>query len=314
MKKILVTGAAGTIGRAVIKYLLSEGKYEITALDLKSRANSKKLRKYKKRINVIFGDVTDSLVIEDILKEMDYVIHLAGVTPPLADLNDRLTYEIDFKGTENIVRVLNFYNPNCHLLYASSASVYGKQDKNEVSVSTKPNLGKNDIYGKYKLESEEIIKKKLTNYSIYRLPIVLCNPINDNYLYTYENNVKLEVTTDYDAAYMFVKAIDKIDKVNKKTFNVGGGKYSITTGRELNNELLKYFGYNGKYIKTKLFINKTYYGYVFKDSDKLDELLNYRNDSIASYFLRIKRKGKKYRIRKLIGKLFIKENKSVDKE
>jgi len=314
MKKILVTGAAGTIGRAVIKYLLSEGKYEITALDLKSRTNSKKLRKYKKRINVIFGDVTDSLVIEDILKEMDYVIHLAGVTPPLADLNDRLTYEIDFKGTENIVRVLNFYNPNCHLLYASSASVYGKQDKNEVSVSTKPNLGKNDIYGKYKLESEEIIKKKLTNYSIYRLPIVLCNPINDNYLYTYENNVKLEVTTDYDAAYMFVKAIDKIDKVNKKTFNVGGGKYSITTGRELNNELLKYFGYNGKYIKTKLFINKTYYGYVFNDSDKLDELLNYRNDSIASYFLRIKRKGKKYRIRKLIGKLFIKRNKSVDKE
>lgn len=312
MKKILVTGAAGTIGRAVLKYLLSEGKYEITALDLKSRTNNRKLRKYKKRIKVIFGDVTDSLVLEDVLKDMDYVIHLAGVTPPLADLNDKLTYEVDFKGTENIVRILDFYNPKCHLLYASSASVYGKQDKNEVSVSTKPNLGKNDIYGKYKLESEEIIKKKLTNYSIYRLPIVLCNPIDNNYLYTYENNTKFEVTTDFDAAYMFVKAIEKIDKVNKKTFNVGGGEYSITTGRDLNNELLKIFGYNGKYIKTKLFIDKTYYGYIFKDSDKLDEILNYRNDSIASYFLRIKRKGKKYRVRRLLGKLFIKKDKTVD--
>ena len=312
MKKILVTGAAGTIGRAVLKYLLSEGKYEITALDLKSRTNNRKLRKYKKRIKVIFGDVTDSLVLEDVLKEMDYVIHLAGVTPPLADLNDKLTYEVDFKGTENIVRILDFYNPKCHLLYASSASVYGKQDKNEVSVSTKPNLGKNDIYGKYKLESEEIIKKKLTNYSIYRLPIVLCNPIDNNYLYIYENNTKFEVTTDFDAAYMFVKAIEKIDKVNKKTFNVGGGEYSITTGRDLNNELLKIFGYNGKYIKTKLFIDKTYYGYIFKDSDKLDEILNYRNDSIASYFLRIKRKGKKYRVRRLLGKLFIKKDKTVD--
>ena len=37
MKKVLVTGAAGSIGLQVIKYLLSEGKYEITALDLKSK-------------------------------------------------------------------------------------------------------------------------------------------------------------------------------------------------------------------------------------------------------------------------------------
>lgn len=312
MKKILVTGAAGTIGRSVLKYLLSEGKYEITALDLKSRTNNRKLRKYKKRVKVVFGDVTDSLVLENILKEMDYVIHLAGVTPPLADLNDRLTYEVDFKGTENIVRILNFYNPNCHLLYASSASVYGKQDGGEVSVSTKPNLSKNDIYGKYKLDSEEIIKKKLINYSIYRLPIVLCNPINDNYLYIYDNDTKFEVTTDYDAAYMFVKAIDRIDKVNKKTFNVGGGKYSITTGKELNTELLKTFGYNSKYLKCKLFIDKTYYGYIFKDSDKLDELLNYRNDSIASYFLRIKRKQKKFSLRRLVVNPFIRKNKNVD--
>ena len=37
MKKVLVTGAAGVIGQKVIKYLLSEGKYEITALDLRTK-------------------------------------------------------------------------------------------------------------------------------------------------------------------------------------------------------------------------------------------------------------------------------------
>ena len=31
MKKVLVTGAAGAIGLSLIKYLLAEGKYEITA-------------------------------------------------------------------------------------------------------------------------------------------------------------------------------------------------------------------------------------------------------------------------------------------
>jgi len=33
MKKVLVTGAAGSIGTIVIKYLLREDKYEVTALD-----------------------------------------------------------------------------------------------------------------------------------------------------------------------------------------------------------------------------------------------------------------------------------------
>ena len=49
MKKVLITGAAGTIGLKVIKYLLSEGKYEITAVDFKNGGNHRRLKKYKKR-------------------------------------------------------------------------------------------------------------------------------------------------------------------------------------------------------------------------------------------------------------------------
>ena len=43
MKKILVTGAGGTVGLQVIRFLLSEGKYEITALELKNRQVYKRL-------------------------------------------------------------------------------------------------------------------------------------------------------------------------------------------------------------------------------------------------------------------------------
>ena len=37
MKRVLVTGASGTIGIKTIKYLLSEGKYDVTALEIKNR-------------------------------------------------------------------------------------------------------------------------------------------------------------------------------------------------------------------------------------------------------------------------------------
>lgn len=311
MKKVLITGAAGTIGINVIKYLLSEGKYEITAVDLKNSGNYKRLKRYRKRIKIVYTDILDSNVMEELIKESNYVIHLAGITLPIANLNQKLTYEIDFKTTESIVRLIDFYNPECHLLYASSASVYGDVDKDEVSVSTKVNPNKYDYYSISKLESEDIIKTKLNNYSIYRLPIVLTNILKENYIYSYKPQDKIEIVTDTDAAYMFVKAISKIDKVNKKTFNVGGGEYCRTTGKELNEELLKVFGYTKKYLGNKMFIDKYFSSHYFKDSDKLEELLSFRNDSIKSYLMRVKRKVRNRQLQKLIAKIFIKKKNNV---
>lgn len=310
MKKVLVTGAAGTVGRNVIKYLLSEGKYEITALDLKTSGNYHKLKRYKKRINIIYGDVTDATLIESLVKEMNYVIHLAGVSLPIGNLNYNLSYQIDYKGTENIVRNIDFFNPECYLLYASSASVYGNiGNREEVSVSTKSNLSSKDYYSSVKLDAENLIKEKLKNYSIFRLPVILCNPIKENYIYSYSPDAEIEVVTDTDAAYMFVKAIDKIDKVNKKTFNVGGGEHCRITGKKLNEELIKVYGISRKYINNKIFIDKNFYSYYFKDSDKLEEILQFRNDSIASYLMRAKRKVRKRKLQKLVGSIFIKNEK-----
>ena len=309
MKKVLITGASGTIGLKVIKYLLSEGKYEITAVDLKNGENRKRLKKYRRRIKIVYTDISDSSLMEDLIKEANYVIHLAGVNLPIANINQKLTYEVDFKGTENIVRLIDFYNPECHLLYASSSSVYGKQDKDEVSVSTKPNLNNDDYYSLAKIDAEEIIKKKLKNYSIYRLPVVLTDIVKENYIYSYNKNAKMEVVTDTDVAYMFSKAIDKIDKVNKKTFNVGGGENCRTTGKQLNNDLLKVYGITKKYFDNMLFIDKNFYSYYFKDSDKLEEILSFRNDSISSYLMRAKRRVKNRPVQKFIAKIFIKKEK-----
>ena len=309
MKKVLITGAAGTIGINVIKYLLSEGKYEITAVDLKNSGNYKRLKKYKRRITLLFGDVSDPSFMENVIKEKDFVIHLAGVDLPIGDLNKRLTHEVDYKGTENIVRIIDFYNPECYLLYASSASVYGKQDKDEVSTSTKPNLNNDDYYSLSKLEAEDIIKLKLKNYVIFRLPIVLTNITKENFIYSYKPSSKIEVVTDTDASYMFSRALDKIDKLNKKTFNVGGGENCRTTGKKLNEDLLKTFGLTKKYIDNKLFIDKGFYSYYFKDSDKLEDILSFRNDSISSYLMRIKKRVKNRAVQKTIAKLFIKKEK-----
>ena len=114
MKKILVTGAAGSIGLKVLKYLLSEGKYEITALDLKNKGNIKKLKKYNKRINVVYGDVTDNILMEALVKGHDVIIHLASVLPPFGNISKKISEIVEYNGTETIIKAINYYNKNCY--------------------------------------------------------------------------------------------------------------------------------------------------------------------------------------------------------
>ena len=79
MKKVLVTGASGIIGKCVIKYLLSEGKYEITIVDLKNHKSTQALRKYRKRVNIVYGDITDSILVDALVRDHDYIINFPGL-------------------------------------------------------------------------------------------------------------------------------------------------------------------------------------------------------------------------------------------
>jgi len=103
LKKVLVTGAGGNVGLQVIRFLLSEGKYEITALELKNKRIYKRLRPFRKRINIVYGDINDSAIVDALVKDHDVIIHLAGVLPPFANVREDLCKEIDLHGTMQLV-------------------------------------------------------------------------------------------------------------------------------------------------------------------------------------------------------------------
>ena len=94
MKRILVTGAAGTVGLQVLRFLLSEGKYEVTALELKNKHVYKRLKHMRKRINIVYGDINDDFLVDALIKEHDVVIHCAGVLPPFANVRDDLVINL----------------------------------------------------------------------------------------------------------------------------------------------------------------------------------------------------------------------------
>lgn len=302
MKKVLVTGAAGSVGKLVIKYLLSEGKYEITALDLKNKFVYRTLRKYNKRVNVVYGDVTNPILVDELVKEHDFVIHLASVNYTLSCLKEKITRDIEYKGTENIVRAITFYNPKCFLIYPSTSNVYGNRIK-PITTSEKVSINEEDYYTKNKLNNEKLIREKLNNYVIFRIPNLLMEMKNADFIYNTPINNDTEFISANDVSYALVKAIDKQKEINKKIYNLGGGENCIDKYGNVLVEILKIYGLSWKFIFTKLFVDNKYYGNIFEDGDKIEEILHYQNDSIASFLMELKRKTK---YRRCINRLFAK--------
>lgn len=282
MKKILVTGAAGTLGIQVLRYLLIEGKYEITALDLKNAHTYNRLKKYRKRINIVFGDVNDTVLMDYLVKTHDYIIHLAGIMPPFADVKEDLCRIVDYDGTKNIIDSIVNYNPKCFLIYVSSTTIYNNKDN--ASVKNKINIDPIDYYTSIKYSVEKLIKDSIKNYTIIRVPLVLCNVAKENFMYNVPINSKIETITSYDAGYALAMSVEHKKELNKKIFNLGGGEKCRTTYKELLIKILKTYGISFKYILAFFLADKNFYSNYYDDSDELEKILMFRKDSLAVYY------------------------------
>ena len=296
MKKVLVTGAGGTVGLQTIRFLLSEGKYEITALELKDKHVYKRLKRFRKRINIVYGDVNDGALIDALIKEHDIVIHLAGVLPHLANIKEELCKEIDYRGTMQIVDSIKDYNPDCFLLYASSTSIYGIQEDDEkITVKSKANINDLDYYSKYKMFSEDYIKENIKNYSILRLSYVLADPDTESLIYNVFPSSKIEFLSAQDAGYVFANAIEHRKALCKKTYNVSGGDNYKDTYRNFIGNILTNYGVSIRFLSSWLLAEKNYYEGYYSDGEELEKILKFRSRNINTYYNGLKKYKKKPR-------------------
>lgn len=139
--KILVTGGAGFIGFHLSKRLLEEG-YEIVGYDNINDYYDPKL-KYdrlsilKKYDNYSFvkGDLADKHAVNTLFADngFDIVVNLAAQAGVRYSIENPQAYiDSNIVGFFNILEACR-HNPVKHLLYASSSSVYGNQEKTPFS-------------------------------------------------------------------------------------------------------------------------------------------------------------------------------------
>ncbi len=287
MKKILLTGAAGSVGYETLRQLVAAG-YSVTALDVKSAHNKRKLRKYASKARIVYGDVRDPGLMESLVIGHDAVIHLAALIPPAADKNPDLTLSINFGGSKNIVAAIQKEAPQCFLIFSSSVSVYGDRTEDywiKTSDPLRPSEG--DFYAETKIRTEKYLASSGINYTIFRFTAIMNRPQTDPLMFHMPLETKLEIASVQDTARALVHALDHPAKLKGHTYDLGGGESCRTTYCQFLIDMFKIYGLQIKYLRKVAFAKQNFHCGYFLDSDKLEEILHFRRDSLADYYRRV---------------------------
>jgi len=155
METILITGGAGYVGSVLTPKLLDLG-YRVKVIDLMIYGEN--VIAEHANLEMTKGDIRDQPLLSQLLVGVDYVIHLACISnDPSFDLNPELGRSINLDAFEPLVKLSQKEGVK-RFIYASSSSVYGVKDVENVS--------------------EDMVLEPLTDYSVFKAD---CEQILANY-------------------------------------------------------------------------------------------------------------------------------------
>jgi len=170
-KKVLVTGAAGFIGRHLLPALVKEG-YEVTALD---KADA--LRHLHGSWGEVEADICDHARIEYLGRTLrfDCIIHLAALAAPrvVEKTAPSETFRINVLGTYNVLRMAKEAGVK-RVVFPSSAHVYGISPKYMPTDETHP-LALQDVYTTSKILGEQLCHLFYENHQISYVTLRMFN-------------------------------------------------------------------------------------------------------------------------------------------
>jgi UDP-glucose 4-epimerase len=176
-KKVLITGGLGFIGSNIAHSLVESGA-EVTLLDSMVTAygaNYFNIRNIQDKLAVEFADTRDYLTIERLVKDKDYIIHLAAQVSYI-DSRNMPTEDMDIncRSILNILEACRKINTNAKIAFSSSRMVYGKI----LETPTREHHLTNplSLYGIHKLTCERYLQHYHQEYGIKSVVFRISNP------------------------------------------------------------------------------------------------------------------------------------------
>ena len=135
-RRVLVTGGAGFIGSHLCDELLARGREVVVLDNLSPQVHGEAARLagrpdyLDERVQVVVGDVRDRGLLDDVLADVDEVVHLAAAVGVGQSMYEVVHYtQTNNLGTATLLEAVaerHKRRPLSRLLVASSMSIYGE--------------------------------------------------------------------------------------------------------------------------------------------------------------------------------------------
>ena len=254
-KRLLVTGGAGFIGSNLVDRLVEE-KAEVTVLDDLFTGRKGNIQAIDK-IEFIQGSVTDRQLVNQLIKQYDFVFHLAARNIIVSTQAPELDFEVNSRGTFNILLAARKFGIK-RIIYSSSASIYG--NPHYLPINEDNNINILNPYAASKFTGENY---SFAYHETFNVPVsvvrysnvfgVRQNPHNpycgviSKFFDAALNGRSIQIHGDGEQTRDFTYVSDTVDatiltalspKAEGQVFNVGSGKEtSINQLAEMINDL-----------------------------------------------------------------------------
>ena len=175
-RRALITGGLGFIGSNLAIRLANLGA-QVTLVDAmipEFGGNLFNIEPVKDRVTVNFCDVCDRLAMNWLVRDQDYVFHLAGQVSHVMSMIDPFAdIEFNIKGTAVVMEAIRHHNPNAKVIFTGTRGQYGPATQLPVS-ETAPTNPK-AIYEVSNLTAEKIIQ---VYHETHGIPAVLLRLTN----------------------------------------------------------------------------------------------------------------------------------------
>jgi len=324
--KVAITGVLGNMGLAVLEELSKLNEIEkikmlVRSMDKRTKKLKKQYKKIANKLEFIVGSISNDEACEKLVCNVDYVVNLAAVIPPLSDQCPKRAIECNEIGVDKLVYAIEKQAKQPKFIHTSTVALYGNRNEKHLWVRVGDPLlvSPFDIYSVTKLRGEfRVLESNIQNFAILRQTAMLHNNmlqdnISDGLMFHTCFNAPLEWVTAHDSGVLIANILKQDNekflgkKFWGKCFNIGNAKNRIT-GFETLSDGFKMIGGTAKdYYSPCTNATRNFHGVWFYDSDVLEKMFHFQSQSTEDFWNDFLKKHSYFKLGKIVPKKLIKK-------
>jgi len=275
---------------------------DIIILVRDTEQDRQKLKGYEavKGLTIHWGDLTNYEDVYECVKKSDLILHVGAFVSPMADYHPELAMKVNYGSMKNIIQAIREQDrmDDVKLVYIGTVAETGDRMPpihwGRVGDPIKPSIY--DYYAISKIAAERLLIESGLKYWVSLRQTGIIGPamskIKDAIMFHNCLDNVLEYVSDRDSGILLRNLCSRefSGKLSKDfwghIYNIGGGESCRVDTYSMYKQLYSTIGItNLNYvIDPKWYATLNFHGQYYLDSDKLEEYLEFRHDSMQYFY------------------------------